>query len=976
MKRYILAGLAVVMLLLIAGAAIALAAGNAVVAFSGPTTVEIGKTYTYTYTMTVNGAAAANANIVVGGAFEKVSGGAGLFYDTIPQNSWGSVSGSVTVRVKSNAAAGSTGTISVNTQTSKCAFIGLPPNYDVVITDVTGSIAANVVLSTPAATAAATNYNTINLSWNAIPDATGYEIFRSVGVNGGLTLYATTSSPSYSDTGLATGTTHYYRIRAYKTVGETKLYGGLTGTLSATPVLGTVTNARAAVSDYNIIDLTWNSVAGADGYEVFRSVGVNGGLTLYRTISATSLSDTGLATGTAHYYRVRAYRMVGGTKVYGGLTGTVSATTPTLGAVTNAQAVSGGYVSINLTWNAVADATGYEIFRSVGVNGGLTLHTTTTSASYTDAGLASGTTHYYRVRAYRTIGGTKVYGGLTNTVSATTRALGTVTNPLAVSGGFNRINLTWNAVTDATGYEIFRSVGVNGGLTLHTTTTSASYTDTELTTGTPCYYRIRAYRMVGETKIYGGLTGTIWATPVLGAVTYAQIATSEYNVIDLTWNAVTDATGYEIFRSVGVNGGLTLYATTASASYTDAGLVSGTTHYYRVRAYRMIGETKIYGGLTNTLWATTRTLGAVTNAQAEAGGYDSIGLTWSTVTDATGYEIFRSVGVNGGLTLHDTTTSASYTDTGLDTGKTCYYRIRAYRTVGETKVYGGLTGTIWATPVLGTVTNAQAASGGPDRIALTWNAVAGADGYEIFRSVGVNGGLTLHTTTASASYTDTGLTTGTACYYRIRAYRMVGGTKVYGGLTGTVSATPVMVSVTNARAVPGGYDSIDLTWNAVTGADGYEIFRSVGVNGGLTLYTTTTAASYTDTGLDTGTTCYYRIRPYWMSGETKVYGGLTGTISATPVLGTVANALAASGGVDSINLTWNAVAGADGYEIFRSVGVNGGLTLHTTTTTASYADTGLTTGTACYYRIRAYRMVGGTKVYGGLTGTVSATPTA
>ena len=149
-KNFLILLIAVVILVSIAGISLALAAGKATVIFSGPDVIKPGKTYTYNYTLTVENACAANANISVGGAFEKVSGGENLFYDSIPQNSNGSVSGSVTVRVKSDALPGDEGIISVIEDESTCSELVFDDSGNVVgdpiITTVTGSISIPVTV--------------------------------------------------------------------------------------------------------------------------------------------------------------------------------------------------------------------------------------------------------------------------------------------------------------------------------------------------------------------------------------------------------------------------------------------------------------------------------------------------------------------------------------------------------------------------------------------------------------------------------------------------------------------------------------------------------------------------------------------------------------------------------------------------------------------------------------------------------------
>lgn len=115
MKRFIALLVTAVFIVSVIGTTIAYAASVSV-SFSGPYKKEVlaGKTYTISYTFKLSGCAVGNAVISVGGAFEKVSGGAPLFHDTIPNNTTKRYKGSVKVRVKSGAALGSKGTITLS----------------------------------------------------------------------------------------------------------------------------------------------------------------------------------------------------------------------------------------------------------------------------------------------------------------------------------------------------------------------------------------------------------------------------------------------------------------------------------------------------------------------------------------------------------------------------------------------------------------------------------------------------------------------------------------------------------------------------------------------------------------------------------------------------------------------------------------------------------------------------------------------
>jgi fibronectin type 3 domain-containing protein len=965
MKRYLLAGIAVVLLLLIAGAAIALAAGTAVVTFSGPATVEIGKTYTYNYTMTVTGAAAANANIVVGGAFETVSGGAGLFYDTIPNNSSGSVSGSVTVRVKSNAAAGSAGTISVNTETSKCAHIGLPPGYVLTVTDVTGNIAAAVA---PSASAVSTGYNSTRVSWNSLPEADGYEIWRATGADSGYTRVNTTSFSFFNDSGLTTGTVYYYKIRAFK---GTTIFSGFSPPVSAKPVPATPSVAVAS-KNYNTIRITCQAVSGADGYEIWRAVGADSGYTWLAHSASPVCDNSQLISGTTYYYKVRAYKIMGSTYVYGNFSAVRSARPiPETPVVTLNPSNNNG---ILVSWGAISGASGYEVWRAVGADSGYSQLATTASASFNNTGLTIGTSYYYKVRAYRTVSGTRIYGVFSAATSGKTVPT-QVTNASAVSLRYNSLMVSWGGVTGVTGYEIWSAVGADSGYTKLVTTTSTTYTGSGLVTGTAYYYKIRAYRTIGEETYYGAFSSTVSAVPTLEIVANAQAAASGFASINLSWSEVSGADGYQIWRAVGADSGYAPLTTSASAAYSDSGLSTGTTYYYKVRAYRTESASTFYGAFSLSRFATPA-LGGVTNANAAPTEYNSIGVSWDAVDGANGYEIWRAVGGDRGYAKLTDTATVTHGDTGLVTGTTYYYKVRAFRTIGETRVYGAFSPAVSAaTPVLGAVNNANAAVSGFDSIDVSWDAVTDATGYQVWRAVGADSGYAMLTEVASASHSDTDLTTGTTYYYKVRAFRTIGATRVYGAFSPVKSATTqVLGSAKNTAAVSSGFDSIGVTWDAVTYATGYEVWRAVGADSGYTKRTDAASASYSDTGLTTGTRYYYKVRPYRTVGETRIYGAFAPAVSAVPVLASVANLAAVSSGFDSIGVSWDAVTDATGYEVWRAVGADSGYSKRTETASASYSDTGLTTGTRYYYKVRPYRTVGETRIYGAFVPAVSAIP--
>jgi len=120
------------------------------------------------------------------------------------------------------------------------------------------------------------------------------------------------------------------------------------------------------------------------------------------------------------------------------------------------------------------------------------------------------------------------------------------------------------------------------------------------------------------------------------------------------------------------------------------------------------------------------------------------------------------------------------------------------------------------------------------------------------------------------------------------------------------------------------------------------------------------------------------------SGTKAYYEGLltTGTLgSSTAVIteesGVPNDLQAVSAGPTSVNLSWSAVPGVTGYAIYRSkMAMIARGTPTATSVSANYADTGLTTGTLYYYRIRSYKTIGTVIIYSASTSTVSAMPAA
>ena len=270
-----------------------------------------------------------------------------------------------------------------------------------------------------------------------------------------------------------------------------------------------------------------------------------------------------------------------------------------------------------------------------------------------------------------------------------------------------------------------------------------------------------------------------------------------------------------------------------------------------------------------------------------------------------------------------------------------------------------------------TLTAAQATY---NSIRLTWAATAGAVKYELYRATSAYGSYKRLTTTAALNYTNKSVYTGTTYYYKVRSYRLVSGKKVYGPWSAVASAKTVLTAPAAPKAAALTYNSIKLTWGKVTGASRYEIWRATSPTGSYKPVAATSSASYTNKSLSTGTAYYYKIRAYRTVSGRKVYGPWSTTVSAKTILPAPTSVKAARASASSIRITWRKVTGTTKYEVWQAASAAGPYSLLTVTGSSSYTNKKLTAGKVTYYKVRAYRLVGGAKVCSAYSAVVKARP--
>ena len=371
----------------------------------------------------------------------------------------------------------------------------------------------------------------------------------------------------------------------------------------------------------------------------------------------------------------------------------------------------------------------------------------------------------------------------------------------------------------------------------------------------------------------------------LAKVTGFKVKSLTSTNVTLQWNKNANASGYEIEQyKDGKWVNVAKITGNATTSYTVKGLKAGTAGYqFRIRAYRTEGKNKAYSGYSATVKVNTNPYG-VGGFKCSSKSSTSVTLKWNKGTTASGYQLQQYKGGKW-VTIYTGTkaTNTSYTVKKLKAGTAGYrFRIRAYKTYGNTKQYGSWSSEVKVNTNPYGVSGFKCSSKTSTSVTLKWNKGTTASGYQLQQYK--NGKwVTIYTGTkaTNTSYTVKKLKAGTAGYrFRIRAYKTYGNTKQYGSWSSEVKVNTNPYGVGGFKAKSTAKNSITLGWNKGTTASGYQLQQYKGGKW-VTVYTGTkaTSTSYTVKSLKSNTSYKFRIRAYKTYGNAKQYGSWSGTLT-------------------------------------------------------------------------------------------------
>lgn len=262
-------------------------------------------------------------------------------------------------------------------------------------------------------------------------------------------------------------------------------------------------------------------------------------------------------------------------------------------------------------------------------------------------------------------------------------------------------------------------------------------------------------------------------------------------------------------------------------------------------------------------------------------------------------------------------------------------------------------------------------------ITLSWSKAADdVAGYRVYRYDADQEKYVYLKSTKNRSYTDENVSSGKTYQYKVRCYWTIGGTNYYGNYSSVVSVTTPPAKVSGVSTAVRSSTYLTLSWDKVSGASGYRIYKYNTSSKSYEKVTTISkgsTVSYKITGLTVATEYQFKVRAYKKTDTGTLWGSSSSAYKDCTKPAQTKNLKAATKS-SAVTLTWSKVARAGGYQIYRYnsktkkyekiATVKGNKTF-------SYKNTKLKKGSTMKYKVRAYKTYNGTNYYGAYSEVVS-----
>lgn len=244
--------------------------------------------------------------------------------------------------------------------------------------------------------------------------------------------------------------------------------------------------------------------------------------------------------------------------------------------------------------------------------------------------------------------------------------------------------------------------------------------------------------------------------------------------VELNWGVVDGADSYNIYRALASSEDYKKIGSSATTEFTDYTVTADTTYKYKISSAKEYSESDLSDAIT----VTTKKLAIPSQPQGLTVGKIrslSVELSWDILTSAQSYNIYRTVAGQELYTKVGNATTNSFADKTTTPNTTYYYKITAVNSFGESDYSDAVSVTTVENPGLVTVpTGISTEVATASAIKVSWNAVNGKEGYNVYRKEENAKDYVKIGTLAAESYLDTATKPNVAYSYAISAYNELG----------------------------------------------------------------------------------------------------------------------------------------------------------------------------------------------------------
>ncbi|MBI3297144.1 MAG: fibronectin type III domain-containing protein [Elusimicrobia bacterium] len=770
-----------------------------------------------------------------------------------------------------------------------------------------------------------------SVSWddNGNPAGTVYEVQKATDGTAFTTL-TTTTALGASASGLTTGTSQYFKVRAANGDAVDTAFSATVSTLTHPPLPGTPGTPVGVALSTGDVSWSWTAASDAQGYQVYRASKT---AELLASPPTNSFTLAGLDPNGLSGIVVRAFNPTGAGPLSAAATA-YSLALPPAALVT----VSVTATSADIAWGANGNAaeTVYEIEKATdGVSFDPVGNTTSLGASV--SALSSSTAYDFRVRARN---GDDVASAFSNTASTQTNGVGGSPLPgmpgtpalTAVSTG--SLVWTWSAASDATSYKVFPA---SSPTTVLAAPATERFSLAGLGPNTPSGLVVSGLNAVGDGPLSGPATAYSLAAAPSGLAVVSVTSASAA----LAWSANGNPAGtiFELQRSDD-DVLFTTYSTYTAANAAVGGLSAGTTQYFRVRARNGDAVATAFD-----LTASTMTHPALPGVPGTPAGVAQstadVSWSWASAADAQGYEVYRASKTSELLAAPLTNAVVL---SGLGPNGLSGIVVRAFNQTGAGSLSAAATTYSLALPP-SALAFTSVSSG---TASLAWSAAGNPAGtvFELQKSTD-NVLFAAHSTFTAAAAALSGLAPTTTYYARVRAFNADAFATAFSATAATITlpGPPLTPGTPIGTALSSG--DVSWSWTPAGGAASYEVFLASKAS---ELIASPAAASFTRSGLLPNGLSGLVVRGVNVTGPGPLSASATAYTLALAPASLVTVAVTAT----SADLSWSGSGNSAGtvYQIQKAT--SGGAFAHVSNTTALEATVlALSSSTAYDFRVLA-----------------------